>query len=75
MRHEKIISLGHGGIVNYFVTQFSHWVNLNLFSVILNADAGMNECMKRHRLATFGLKHVGFVVPLSTGSRQSDCGK
>ena len=69
--HQEVVSLRHRGIVNHLVSQLRHRVNLNLFAVILNADAGMHERMERHGLAAFGVEHICFKSRLPTGSSQA----
>ena len=73
--YKQIVGLWHGGIVYHLIAQLRHGINLNLLSVILDADAGMNEGMEHHFLPALGLEHVGFVICLATGCRQSQSGQ
>ena len=61
MSHQEIVGLGHGGIVNCLVAQLRHGINLNLFAVILNADASMYQGMELRGLAAFRLEYVHLV--------------
>ena len=59
--YEDIVGFGELGVVCLPVAEFQHGVYLYFLAVVLDADAGVHECMEHDGLAALGLERVCFV--------------
>ena len=58
---KDVIRFGHCGVVDGFLPQFRHGVNLNLLAVVFDTHGGMDKRVDFDRLAILGGEVVDFV--------------
>ena len=64
MRHEDVVRLGHGGIVDGLFAQFRHRVDHDHLVVIVNSEGRVDQGVELDGLAALGGEGVGFVGAL-----------